>query len=198
MINKKATQPQAVDAETKKRLAKKELQRELMEALPNSALAERKRLKRKKQMRNVYYGAGALVFLYLVWWMIKPYQSGMPYGICKVFIELYVPYPHTVHYSQVENFNDSVRIWFSKVDGFGEYRLDPMQCFFKPPENGAPYQLSRVTIGRREIDPVIVEKFNSSIPVIVAYPPDLTYPTPLPDSLQGLQFDFEAFRKKIL
>lgn len=198
MNTKTPTAEQQQSLEERKKNAKRELQRELMEALPNSALAEKKRLKRKKQFRLVYLFIGAIVLGYMMYWLVKPYQTSMPYGVCKVFIELYAPYPHTIYYSQVENFSDSVRIWFSKVDPFGEYRLEPMECFFKVPESGYGFELDRVTIGRREIDPDLVQRFNVSIPVIFAHPPDLTYPTALPDSLEGLKFDFDAYRKQIL
>ena len=196
-MNTKAANPEE-DIEAKKKLAKRELQKELMEAVPNSALAEKKRLERKKQFRNFYYLIGFLFVGYIGWFLFKPYQSGLPYGICKVFIELQAPYPHTVYFSEVEQFSTSVRIWFTKIDPFGEYRLEPMQCFFKTSDAGLSYELERVTIGRREVNPLTVERFNTSIVAILANPPDLTYPTPLPDSLAGLQFDFEAFRKQIL
>lgn len=199
MIKKSApTVNEAKDPEARKKLAKKELHKELMEALPNSALAEKKRKQKKKQKKQIILVSILLIFGYMFYWLVKPYQSGMPYGICKVFIELYVPYPHTVHFSEVEQFSDSVRVWFSKIDGFGEYTLEPMQCYFKPPDNGNAFQLDRITIGRREIDPYLVEQFNKSIPVIVAFPPDLTYPTAIPDSLEGMQFNFDQFRKPIL
>ncbi|MAE51914.1 MAG: hypothetical protein CMH27_08885 [Micavibrio sp.] len=184
--------------------AKKLLRRELSfdegESAPRklSPLAQKKRALRKKRQKQLLYLAGFLLFCYGFWWLIKPYESSMKYGICKTFIELNVPYPYTIHFSEVIDFADgSVRVWFSHYDSFGDYRLLPVQCYYAPHEKYG-LGLSRIVVGRREIDPDIVQHFNHSLPAIFAYPPDLTYPTPLPNDPNDLQFDFDKYRKQIL
>ena len=52
-------------------------------------------------------------------------------------------------------------------------------------------------MGKLNIDPIVVERFNLSIPYLVANPPDLTLPVPIPDSLESIEFDLDRFRKKI-
>jgi hypothetical protein len=190
-------------AEAAKKLmrAKKALRRELSFEEEGerkiSPIAQKKIAERKKQMRRIGYSALALLFIYLLYWLFKPYQQGMDYGICKTFIELITPFPQSIYYSEVVSFNDSIRVWYSQNDPFGQYRLQALQCFFGPHEQYG-MGLTRVTIGRREIDPEIVKQFNHALPAIFAYPPDLVYPTPLPNDPRDLQFDFERFKKKIL
>lgn len=203
MMKKKTapSNPEPVNPEDKKAVAKKELKKELkmelMEALPDSKLAKRKKIKRKKQLKWVIYLCVFALLSYGVYLLFKPYKSGMAFGICKVFIELQSTYPSTIYFSYVDHLGSSVRVWYTRVDPYGQYRLEVVRCYFRPPTGNSPYELDRVTFGKRELDPDIIEKFNVSIPTIVANPPDLTYPTPLPDSLNGLHFDFDKYRKPI-
>ena len=163
-----------------------------------SPMAQKKLALRKKRQKQMLYLALIALVGYGLWWMFKPFQSSMQYGICKTFIELNVPYPYTLYFSEVLDFTDgSVRVWFSHYDSFGDYRLMPVQCFFAPDETYG-LGLSSILIGRREVDPDIVKNFNNALPAIFAYPPDLTYPTPLPNDPNQLQFDFDKYRKQIL
>jgi len=202
MVTTKAKDPN--EAARQLARAKKMLRRELSfdeeQDKPRklSPLAQKKLALRKKRQKQMLYLAALALVGYGIWWMFKPFQSSIQYGICKIFIELNVPYPYTLHYSEVLDFADgSVRVWFSHYDSFGDYRLMPVQCFFAPHETYG-LGLSRILIGRREVDPDIVEHFNHALPAIFAYPPDLTYPTPLPNDPIKLQFDFDSYRKKIL
>lgn len=200
-----AKTPTKADAESEiekeKKRAKKALRRELAmdaaEKVKASPLAQKKKAARKKRMKKLIMYGIILLLGYGVWLLFKPFKKGMNYGICKVFIELQVPYPYTLYYSEAIDFADYIRVWFSYLDSFGDYTLTKAECYFGPHEKYG-FGLTRATIGKREIDPEVVEKFNSSIPAIVTNPPDLTYPTPLPNDPKDLQFDFDAFRKKIL
>lgn len=198
MIKKSKNQQ---DAEREIARAKSALRRELAYEETGerklSPLAQKKKQERKKKFKRIIYLGIAGFLGYGVYWLVKPYQSGMEYGVCKTFVEQNVPYPKTIYYSEVIPFNDSVRIWFSHNDSFGEFRLEPIQCYFGAHEQYG-MGITRITIGRREIDPEIVERFNHGLPAIFAYPPDLVYPTPLPNDPAELQFDFERYRKDIL
>lgn len=202
-MTSKTTSPEDAESEIekKKKRAKKELRRELAldtdEKRKASPLAQKKKAARKKRMKKLITYGVILLVGYGAWMLFKPFKKGMNYGICKVFIELQVPYPYTLYYSEAIDFADYIRVWFSYLDSFGDYTLTKAECYFGPHEKYG-FGLTRVIIGKREIDPEIVEKFNSSIPAIVTNPPDLTYPTPLPNDPKNLQFDFERFRKKIL
>lgn len=169
---------------------------------PDSAtakqLAEEKAARKKKLTKRGMIAGGVIAFALLVKWLFTPFQGGMPYGICKTFLELQVQYPHTLELSTVdETLKDgkAVRIWFTRIDSFGEYRLEPIECLFRPdPVMGAA--LDKVTINRIEVDQKKVDAFNAAIPGLVTNPPDLDLPTPLPENLDSLQVDPMALRPK--
>ncbi|GJL86280.1 MAG: hypothetical protein DHS20C02_20550 [Micavibrio sp.] len=168
------------------------------------ALKEARALEKKK-IRKWAIIVGTAIFLSVgVGYLMIPFKGGISYGVCKVFLETYVRYPHSLRVSTVEDFGDNIRIWFTQTDSFGEYRLEPIQCYYRPPTEedklkygNVGFILERVTLRRRELDQATVDAFNVSIPGIVAAPPDLTLPTPIPDSLRDIQLDFERFRRPI-
>ncbi len=132
----------------------------------------------------------------LIYYLFSPLQSTMAYGICKVFLERQVSYPETIRISEVEEFETSVRIWFAQINSFGEYRLDQIQCYYRPdPVSGSV--LDRVAFNRRDVDPDVVAAFNQTIPAILENPPNLSIPDPLPDSLEDLTVETDKFRKQI-
>lgn len=175
---------------------KKQVKRALEEEKPTSRLGEKKKAERKKRRRQYLYIAGGLLFAYMFYLLLIPYKGGNNFGVCKVFLQLYVPYPDHLRLSTVEDFGNSYRIWFSSVDGFGEYRLDHIHCFYRSDPNTG-FALEKVTIGRREVDQKIIDRFNPSIPTIVHFPPDLTYPYPIPDSLADIEIKTDEFRRKL-
>lgn len=161
-------------------------------------------LRRRRSRKWLIIGGSITLLSGLIWFLLIPYKGGITYGVCKVFLESYVQYPHSLRISTVDDFGASVRIWFTHVDSFGEYKLEPLQCFFKmtTDEDKSKYGnvsfiIEKATINRREIGQDIVDRFNYSILGIVAVPPDLSLPTPIPDSLEDLQLDFKRFRKPI-
>ena len=171
-------------------------QDEIEAALANSKLAEAQKAKRKQMFKFGMALAGLTLVIYAYNYLFSAFQGGMTYGICSVYLELNVPFPQDLRISTVEDFGDYVRIWYTQLDAFGEYRMEQIQCHFRADEvTGAA--LDKVTVNRREVDPERVARFNTSIPIILASPPDLTLPYPLPDSLQGLQIDADAFRLQL-
>ena len=89
-----------------------------------------------------------------------------------------------------------MRIWYSRLDAFGEYRMEAIQCYFKPdPAYG--YKVDRITINRRDIDTAAIERFNKSLPTVLENMPDLTLPSDFPDNIGSLKFDTDLFRKQI-
>lgn len=170
---------------------------EIDAAISRSKVKKNKKIALTRRAKIGGYCALSVFLAYGIYLLFKPYEGTMAYGLCKVFIELNTQFPDTIRLSTVEEVGLSVRIWYTQIDSFGAYRLEPMQCFFKEDETYG-FILDKVTIKRREIDPAIIQSFNRSLPVILANPPDLTLPSPLPDSLESLQLDFSKFRKPIL
>ncbi|HRQ61273.1 MAG TPA: hypothetical protein PLO23_07175 [Alphaproteobacteria bacterium] len=163
---------------------------------PASALGDKKKAEKRKRRIRMAQGAGFLVFCYIVYLLFIPFKGGMNFGACKVFLELYVRYPDTLNLSTVEDFGESYRIWFTEVDAFGQYRHQQIQCFYKPDETTG-FAIDRVTIDRREVEQKFIDDFNRSLPTVLAFPPDLTYPKAIPDSLSDVDIDTDRFRRKI-
>ena len=193
-----------MDREERKRLKKKQKEEEDAKKVKptqdeiEAVLAESKLVaaEKAKKMRMFKMGgsiAGVALLGYLGYYLFKPFEAGMTYGLCRTFLELYVQFPQDLRISSVDDLGMSVRVWYTQVDAFGEYRMERMQCYFKPDDvTGAA--LEKVTVDRREVDPLLIDSFNKSIPVVLANPPDLTIPYPLPDSLENLQIDTDSFR----
>lgn len=173
---------------------KTKAEEEIDELIAQSEISDAKRKKQKQYIKKGVLAAVGVLFIWFVNYLFTPYKAGMDYGICKVFLERTVQYPQHMRVSTIEQFASSIRIWYTQLDSYGEYRLEPIQCFYRADENyGAA--LEKVTIRRREVDQEVVEAFNKTLPAIFAYPPDLTYPAPLPDSLADLQINTELYRK---
>jgi hypothetical protein len=176
---------------------KSQIEEQIDAALALSNQQAKKRVQRKKQFKRSILGIGLLLIAGVIYLGLKPYQGTVAFGICKVFLEGTVTYPEQLRLSTVEEFESSVRIWYTQIDSFGEYRMEPIQCYYKQdPERGT--MLDRVLINRREVDPKKVERFNNALPAIAKYPVDLTIPLPLPDNLKDLQEDPGSFRKPVL
>ncbi len=172
---------------------------EINAALAQSRFFEALKIKRKKQMKWAgILGGLCLLGLLIMWGTVTPTRTGsFKFGICRVFLELYVQYPDTLRLGTTEERGNLTKIWFEQIDSFGENHLQALQCYFKKDESGKVWQISRATIDRREIDPEIIERFNASIPMIYAYPPELEYYYELPRGLEGLKFDTDMFRKRL-
>lgn len=159
-------------------------------------IKQKKAAEKKKKRKYTMYGGGALFLIFIIYLLFKPFTGGITFGICKTFLELQVRYPEKIHLSTVEDFGNSVRIWYTSLDSFGEYKLEPIQCYFEnDPQTGL--KMIKVTMSRRELPGETVEAFNAAIPGLIANPPDLTLPVPLSDSLRDLHIDADAFRMPI-
>ena len=172
---------------------------EIDKAMAGGKLGAKKKAQRKQQLK---YAAIAL-FAVLVFWfgnyLFAPYQADLRYGICRIYLENSVRFPKYLRLSTVEDVYKNnvdiypVRIWYTQLDAFGEYRLENIQCEFKyDPELGTI--LDRILVNRREVSQKKVDRFNVVLPLIAANPPDLAYPAPLPDSLQDLQINTDSLR----
>jgi hypothetical protein len=181
----------------KQRPVKTQVEEQIDAALASSSAQVKQKQTRKKQIKYGGAAAGVLILGFLINMGLQPYQGTMAFGICKVFLESTVRYPHLLRISTVEEFETSVRIWYTQIDSFGEYRMEPIQCYYKQ-EEGRGTIIDKVLVNRREVERKTIESFNNSIPVIIDYPPDLTIPYPLPDSLQDLQIDAGKFRKPVI
>lgn len=192
-VIKDIRQAQAIAQQT----AFEEVSQEPISSL-SEKLKEKKAEKKRKQYANIAKVVVFCVLFYSFYFLFAPFRGGLPYGICKTFIELNVTFPDTILLSEVSpTRNGGVKIWFTHIDSFGSYRLEPFVCTFAKDEKTGSFILAEAKVGKLSVDPKLVERFNAAIPYLVKFPPDLTLPAPIPDSLEDIQFETDRYRKPI-
>jgi hypothetical protein len=139
---------------------------------------------------------GVLLVSFVIYNATRPRMGKYPYGLCRVFLELNVQFPNTLKIGFVDELSKSIRIWHTHIDGFGSYRQEPFECFFKKDANNK-WMIDRATFNRRPVDPKIVADFNRSLPVFAAFPPDLTLPNEVPNKLRDLKVETDLFRQPL-
>ena len=146
---------------------------------------EAARIAALKKRKQIAYGAAAffLVIAILVVYSCQPRKGSMMYGICHAFLEQIVDYPTTVQILYIEQFPRAVRLYFNQTDAFGQFTQDMVECVGDPK---GTLRFSEVLLNRKRVDADKVEKFNQTVPAVVASEPDLTLPKPPPSSLRKL------------
>lgn len=166
------------------------------QSLSQSTLVQKKQNQKKQRLKWAGILTGVLFLTWAISGLFAPYKGDARFGICKVFLENSVRYPSHLRLSTVEDFGNSIRIWYAQTDAFGEYKLEQIQCFYKSDEQLGMI-LEKITFNRRPIDEQKVADFNLILPVVLQNLPDLSYPSPLPDSLEDLQIDADMFRRAL-
>lgn len=130
-----------------------------------------------KKRRQILYVAIGFVFAVaiLITFSCQPKKGSMMYGICRAFLEQIVDYPPTVQILYIEQFPRAVRLYFNQTDAFGQFTQDMVECVGDPK---GELKFSEVLINRKQVDAEKVERFNKTIPAVVASEPDLTLPEP--------------------
>jgi len=130
-----------------------------------------------KKAKQIGYGALGILLLIgmLSIYACQPKKGSMAYGICSTFLELNTPYPHTINHTSLEGSRTAVRIYFTEVDPFGEFKQEMIECKFGPDEKMG-MKLTEILRNRRPIDPAVVKKFNMTLPTIMASEPYVILP----------------------
>ncbi len=138
---------------------------------------EEGKLRRQKNFRQIMYGvlAVAALLALLGIYSCQPRKGSMAYGICSTFLELNTPYPETLRFTDLEGSKTAVRIYFTNIDPFGEFKQEMIECTFGPDEKMG-MKLSQVMRNRRLVDPQLVRDFNITLPTIMASDPYLILP----------------------
>ena len=174
------------------------------EEKPEVSLAEKLRAQKKKAQKKRNKRIGLLLFLglfgYLLWYLFKPFMASAEYGICRTFLELTLPYPHTLYVSEINSLRDGrMRLWYSYMDPFGEYRMESFHCkFVNDPETGLVQRVSEIKMSKVNMDPKRLEYLNNALPYFHENPLILVWPSALPDSIGALQLDFNAVRRIVI
>lgn len=131
----------------------------------------------KKNIKQITYGAGGVfaLILILMIYSCQPKNGSMAFGICSAFLEQNTPYPHTLRYTDIEGSRTAVRIYFTNVDPYGEFKQEMIECTFGPDEKMG-MKVAQITRNRRPVDPALIRSFNISLPTIISSDPYLVLP----------------------
>jgi hypothetical protein len=128
--------------------------------------------------------------LLIVYWGTQPLTGSINFGICKIFVEQNVRYPHEIRYISLIEQPGQARIEYVVLNEFGSYESKTITCRFRPDERTG-IALSDVVINRETIPREKIEMFNHGIPAILANPPSLVSPGVLGDDLMRLWRGYE-------
>lgn len=146
--------------------------------------AARPRKKRMSWKRRITLTLLVLIPL-IIWYGFQPvFIVGSPlFGLCRTYIEMTVPFPERLEFVDLlDNFDGKVNVDYIYTDGFGEHLYTQATCMFTPDEeSGNPVMTSfryrrggnnRAYLFNAEKKEAL-DKFNPTIPAILADPPDL-------------------------
>jgi len=82
-------------------------------------------------------GVVVILIILMIFQSCAPRKANILYGMCRSFLELQVPFPETIEQKEIELYRTAVRMNYTHLDGFGEYRLEMIECSFEQhPQNG--------------------------------------------------------------
>lgn len=136
---------------------------------------------------------GLLLLTLLMMKACAPAQGSILYGICGAFLEQQLQYPEMMEHNYVEQYGSGVRIYYTQVDGFGQYLNEFIECSFAQDQKVGLYVSAivfntiksvtkKTTIKNKgylyKVEQKYVDQFNKSgsIQAIMAAEPDLTLP----------------------
>ncbi|HPD83040.1 MAG: hypothetical protein R3D88_03915 [Alphaproteobacteria bacterium] len=74
---------------------------------------------------------GLLFIIVIIFQSCAPRKGTILYGLCSAFLEQQIPFPETIKHTSVEQYPKAVRIYFTYIDGFGQYQFEMTECSFK-------------------------------------------------------------------
>lgn len=89
---------------------------------------------------GIIIGTITIIILFIILMTVQsctPQRGTILYGLCRSFLELHIPFPETINHKSVEQYRKAVRVYYTHIDGFGEYQLELVECVFRQdPEAG--------------------------------------------------------------
>lgn len=144
-----------------------------------SANPDGQKPKKSQKKRNI--AIGVVFALFVLMYMVYVPQATIHYGVCKTYIELNEPYPEKLRYINLEDMGDVTRVYYRRTDPFGIVSINFIDCKFKVEDGTVTPYLSSVDINGKyrtyqAEEPARIDRFNVSIPAIIASHPDLSWP----------------------
>ncbi len=126
-----------------------------------------------------------LVISFVAWNATRPIQGSVYFGICRTFLETQVRYPKTIDLTAVEWIENSLRVYFTHTDAYGEHRSEIFECRFNKKAQTLAIQEARRN--RMLVAAEKVKAYNKTIPFVVAARPNLDIPPRQGEDLMDLQ-----------
>ncbi len=143
--------------------------------------------KKRRQKQKMAAGGILLLLIGFIWYGLQPITATIEYGICRTLAETKSHNNMTMKVISYENYGPSWKIFYTFTGQYGEQRSNYIDCTFTRDAQGALI-LKDAKINRIPLDKDILERFNKSIPAVVAANPSLAIPYPLEDAdLVGLR-----------
>lgn len=154
---------------------------------PKKRMTAAQRRKRRKIQKMIAGGVLLLLVLF-IWYGIQPFRGNMDYGICRTFAELRAGHPETMRIISYENYGSSWKIFYSYIGEYGEQKSNFIDCTFTNDPVRGHRIMKEVKINRIPVEKELLDRFNLSIPGVIAGKPDLVIPAPLSETdLRGLR-----------
>ncbi len=142
--------------------------------------------KKKLSSKKIAIGGAVAVVIFVIYVGIQPLAGTINFGICRVFAERTLVYPSTMRVVSVQERPQDVRMDVVSLNQFGESMVTQVTCNFHTDVSNL-HKLAGVTVNRRKVPDRDVAIFNTTIPYILANPPSLVLPAPIPEALVDLQ-----------
>lgn len=141
-----------------------------------------------KRRRRIALGVGVPLAIF-IWWGFQPIKGTPEFGICRTIAEMQVKYPQTLKVTTTDEFDQSLRIFYTHIEPFGNERSEMIECVIRrDPVNG--YRIERLFINRKPLgDEKTIEAYNMAVPAILAGKPNLILPPPYKEDLASLKRD---------
>lgn len=138
------------------------------------AIIDEKKRKRKKKIK-IWSGVAAFMMFLIYWGFMAP-KASQEYAICRTFAEMLEIYPSSLKVVEIDPFDESMRITYLSRNPHGSSMAKMIECIFRP-DAVSGLALDTVNLNREPFDDdFYIEKFNRSIPAIMAGDPDLSIP----------------------
>lgn len=144
----------------------------------------------KRKPRTSAFMSVLFFIAIFIWYGLQPIRGSMYYGVCRVFTQMQLRYPDTMEVVSADVFSAEWRVYYTFIDAFGSERSEMVKCIFGPSQKtGFKIEEAQLLRGtkRTEFDQKTLDKFNATIPAIIAGEPNLILPWKPGETLRDLK-----------
>lgn len=143
------------------------------EALSRAASSKSEEQRARERKYILWGSITALILLILGGvYSCQPTEGSMAYGICSTLLETNTQYPETLKITEVEGSRTTVRIYFTSIDAFGQFKLEMFECKFGPdPNNDKGMRITELLRNRKSLGQEAISNANKILPAITSSNP---------------------------